>query len=179
MNKLIKMKDKHYKENLKTYIDTKRNAKSYDYKTGDQVLVKDIQHKNKLTPYWENRKYQIVKQYQSSLKLKSPSGKEIIRNKGQIKKYNDREKKSCIDIKRNDKRPPPEVNNQPYCTIALDFDNNDETPVSCHSSDTNHTSDSDTHEYSEDSLTWNFEEQKRTKRITRKPAHYRDSSESE
>ena len=80
---------KHYKHRIKNYADQKRRTKNHDFIEGEKVLVKDFSKMSKF--YYQEKPYIVTKNDTSSVTLKSPKGKMILRNKAHVKRYHEQQ----------------------------------------------------------------------------------------
>ena len=83
--KQINQKDQMYKMKFKSHADNHRNLKSVEYKVGEEVLIQNMNRKNKSEPFYETKPYQVIDVNYHKLKLQG--NKTCYRNKAHVKKY--------------------------------------------------------------------------------------------
>ena len=72
---------------IKAYADKRRHARTVHLEEGDEVLVKNLHKRNKLSTHYESKPYKVIKVYPSSCKIQSAAGATFICNKAHLKKY--------------------------------------------------------------------------------------------
>ena len=75
------------KSKIKAYADKQRYEKAVNLEAGDEVLVKNLYKRSKLSTHYGSKPYKAIKVYPSSCKIQSASGATFIGNKVHLKKY--------------------------------------------------------------------------------------------
>ena len=83
----VNKQDAEQKSKIKAYADKRRHAKAVHLEVGDEVPVKNLHKRNKLSTHYESKPYKVIKVYPSSCKIQSASGATFIRNKAHLKRY--------------------------------------------------------------------------------------------
>ena len=93
---------------IKAYADKRRHAKTVHLEEEDEVLVKNLHKRNKLSTHYESKPYKVIKVY-PSCKIQSATGATFIRNKAHLKKYvsevSSKKKRRNGNVVRKDKPP--------------------------------------------------------------------------
>ena len=71
---------------IKAYADKRRHARIV-HLLGEEVLIKNLHKRNKLSTHYESKPYKVIKVYPSSCKIQSAAGATFICNKAHLKKY--------------------------------------------------------------------------------------------
>jgi hypothetical protein len=82
--------DEARKMKMKTYADEKRRAKPKELQPGDQVLLKNEQRSNKMTPTYQEQPYEVVEKKGNAVVLKGEDGSVKMRSSAHMKKYEER-----------------------------------------------------------------------------------------
>ena len=85
-DKEVNARDKIRKEAIKEHADKHRKSKTSDITPGELVLIKDVKPKSKLSSYYENQPYRVIKSYPAAVKITN-NKQTYVRNKAHIKKY--------------------------------------------------------------------------------------------
>ena len=174
-------RDKKHKDQLKTYIDNKRNTKEVEIVEGQSVLSKNVKKQSNIEPFWEKQPYKVIKVYPSSVKVQNQKGKTYIRSKSHIKQYHHKPNKPLPNLRKTSPSEQVEHTNLSNYTTQFylipdepveQIDNNQDNIES----ETESESDT-TIPYIESDSSWEEIENEniRPKRTIRKPLRYREN----
>ena len=83
----VNKQDAERKSKIKAYAGKQGHANAVHLEVGDEVLVKNLHKRSKLSTHYESKPYKVIKVYPSSCKIQSASGENFHRNKAHLKKY--------------------------------------------------------------------------------------------
>ena len=83
----VNKQDAEPKSTIKAYANKCQRAKTVHLEVGDEVLVKNLHKRNKLSTHYECKPFKAINVYPSSCKIQSATGATFIRNKAHLKKY--------------------------------------------------------------------------------------------
>ena len=175
-------RDRKLKQEIGQYANYRRNAKEIEVKEGDTVLVKNLRKNTKIDAVWENKPYQVTKEYKSSVKVTNERGQDFVRSKAHIKKYKSKVQNQFE--KTTTQRPvsyqipatpvlsmfiPPDVVENPH--------NSDQESENSENEEGNSDDSVETEPYEEGDVDWNILEPKsppRQRRHIRRPLRFND-----
>ena len=86
----------------KVYSDSKRGAVSKSFEVGDKVLLK-VAKTNKLSPNFHLSPFKVVNKEREQVTVRDDSGVELKRNTSFVKKYNEQDGPSPVELPVGDK----------------------------------------------------------------------------